>query len=67
MLQREPIEVTTAEETTSEESAAEKSKVASFDRDNLDRGLRNKNSMEILEHHYFILPSELMNASIKAL
>ena len=66
---REILDFTTAKESTAEESAAEKpdekSKVASFDRDYLDRGLRNKQAMDLLSFLTLILPSELMNKSIR--
>ena len=68
MLRRELLESTTAEESADEESSAEKpaekSKVATFDRDYLDRGLRNKQAMDLLYFLSLILPSELMNKSI---
>ena len=65
---RELLDFPTSEESTAEESAAEKpdekSKVASFDRDYLDRGLRNKQAMDLLSFLSLILPSELMNNSV---
>ena len=67
VLQRELLDFTTDEETAAEESAAEKpdekSKVATFDRDYLDRGLRNKQAMDLLSFLSLTLPSELMNKS----
>ena len=56
------IDDETDEEST-EESAAEKSKVATVDHDYFDRGLRNKQTMDLLSFLTLTLPSELMNKS----
>ena len=37
--------------------------MASFDRDYLDRSLRNKQALDLLSFFSLILPSELMNKS----
>ena len=71
VLQREELDFKTDElKLTAEESAAEKpdekSKVATFDRDYLDRGLRNEQAMDLLSFLSLKLPSELMNRNCKS-